>query len=213
LDLLKTDYRIIAINDGSKDNTLEQLQTFLDDDRLLIVDKQNEGHGMTLIRAYSLVVNDSTWVFQVDSDNELLPDDFPSFWRVRNDYDIIIGFRTGRRQPLGRRLISAVSRLTVAAFCGTGVSDVNCPYRLMRGSVLATMLDDIPANTFAPNVAISGLSVMYGYKIKNLPAAYQDRQTGAVSLMKWNLIRSAVLSFLQTSAVFVKAALKRRRHR
>ena len=112
-------------------------------------------------------------------------------------HDAVIGIRDGRQQPLPRKIISTVSRLVVRLFYGTGVTDVNCPFRLMRTDVLKQILTRIPENTFAPNVAISGFLALTKARVLNQPVPHSNRQTGEVSIKKWKLLKAVVKSFMQ----------------
>ena len=80
----------------------------------------------------------------------------------------------------------------------SGVTDVNCPYRLMRTSALAPLLPLLAEDTFAPNVILSGFFAQRGLRIHNLPVAYRLRRTGTLSLTKFSLWRKALKSFAQT---------------
>jgi hypothetical protein len=87
--------------------------------------------------------------------------------------------------------------LGVALFYGTGVTEVNCPFRLMRTDVLKQILRRIPENTFAPNVAISGFLMLSKAKVLNVAVPHSNRQTGEVSMKKWKLLKASIRSFLQ----------------
>ena len=200
LDTLGIRYRIRAYNDGSKDATGKILAEVADasDGRVLAVDKANSGHGPTILRGYREAAEDSDWVFQIDSDDEMGPESFPELWAKRNDYDFLVGRRDGRRQPLARKVVSFVSRLCVRLFYGKGIWDVNTPYRLMRAEVFAPFYAQIPDDTFAPNVILSGLAARHRLRLLEIPVPQHDRTTGEVSIKKWKLLKAAARSFAQT---------------
>ena len=198
LDSLGLSFRILVLNDGSKDGTQQALEAFESDDSVEVINKANSGHGPTILTGYRQAVEMAPWVFQCDSDDEMSPDSFPQLWAQRESYDALFGIRDGRAQNVGRKLISATSRWTVRLLLGTGVTDVNVPYRLIRSSVLRDIVARIPDDTFAPNVLISGDVAKAGLRIANIPVPYQDRKTGTVSIMKWKLWRMAGRSFRQT---------------
>jgi hypothetical protein len=133
----------------------------------------------------------------VDSDNEMKAEHFKKVWYERANVDAVIGIREGRHQPLPRKIVSLFSRFMVALFYGRGIIDVNCPFRLLRGDVLAPVLKHIPPNTFAPNVAISGFLVLKKLRVKNIPIPHSGRQTGEVSIKKWKLMKAVIKSFRQ----------------
>ena len=191
-------YQIIVLNDGSKDRTADELAKFSGDENVTVINKPNSGHGPTILQGYCLAVERADWVFQCDSDDEMKPQHFPGLWENRDQYDALFGYRAGRAQNLGRRLISVVSRLTVRLLFGTGVRDVNTPYRLMRATLLKAIIGQIPPDTFAPNVIISGALAKAKARIYNQPVPHEGRRTGSVSIVKWKLWTAAFKSFRQT---------------
>jgi glycosyltransferase involved in cell wall biosynthesis len=211
LDRLGISYRMIVLNDGSKDNTAAVLSRYRDNPRVNVINKKNSGHGPTILQGYQMAVQEAHWVFQVDSDNEMRAEHFKKVWHERKDVDAIIGMREGRYQPLPRKIVSLFSRLIVTLFYGRGIIDVNCPFRLLRADVLAPILKQIPPNTFAPNVAISGILVLKKMRVKNIRIPHTERQTGEVSIKKWKLMKAAMRSFLQVIMIrfdrFVKPVI------
>jgi hypothetical protein len=126
------------------------------------------------------------------------PCHFATLWRQRAGYAALLGYRAGRVQNSGRRLISAVSRLAVELLFGRGIVDVNTPYRLLRSSVLEQIIATIPADTFAPNILITGQLASSGLPVLNLPVPHEGRKSGAVSIVKWRLWMAAARSLWQT---------------
>jgi dolichol-phosphate mannosyltransferase len=191
-------FRLIALNDGSKDATRQELDLFSADDRVTVVNKENSGHGPTILQGYHMAVGLAPWVFQCDSDDEMRPEHFAGVWTQRKGVDAVFGIRGGRQQATDRRLISGVSRLLVRWLFGRGVTDVNVPYRLMRSCYLRQAIEQIPADTFAPNVIIAGAFARAGLRIANVPIPHESRKTGTVSIMKWKLWKAAGRAFRQT---------------
>jgi len=191
-------FEIHAYNDGSRDQTLNILnQLKKTNPHLVVYDKPNSGHGPTVIKGYREAV-DGEWIFQTDSDDELSPKPFETLWKQRESYDFLIGRRTGRDQPLTRRVMTHVSRLVIALLYGKGVYDVNCPYRLMRSEPFRTCFFSLPEHTFAPNVIVTGYAVMKGMACFEVDVPFRERRTGEVSIKKWRLLKAAVTSLLQT---------------
>ena len=195
---LGIDFRMLVLNDGSRDNTADALAVFHDDEKVEVIHKMNSGHGPTILVGYQHAVKVGRWVFQCDSDDEMKPDHFSALWERRGDYDALFGMRSGREQNTGRRFISASSRALVGVLFGQGIADVNTPYRLIRSKLLERIILQIPTDTFAPNVIISGALVRASSRIYNHPVPHEHRRTGTVSIVKWKLWRSVVRAFWQT---------------
>ena len=201
LDALGIDYSVHAYNDGSKDKSLPILTALAQTHPTLTVhDKTNSGHGSTILQGYRENAGRYTWLFQIDSDNEMGPECFHVLWENRKQYDFLVGIRDGRNQPLSRKIVSFVSRLCVRVFYGKGVWDVNSPYRLMRSEKFERIYNMIPADTFAPNVVISGMAARLKLRFFECPVLHENRKTGMVSIKKWKLFKAASRSFKQTIA-------------
>ena len=201
LEALGIDFQIRPYNDGSTDDTLAVLRQAAHriGKRISVRDKPNGGHGNTILTGYREAAADGfDWIFQVDSDDEMGPEQFPDLWEKRGDCDLLVGLRHGRLQILSRKIVSCISRLCVRLFYGKGIWDVNSPYRLMRVSAFRRFYEALPLSTFAPNVILSGLSARYGLRTFEMHVPQRDRATGEVSIRKWGLFKAALKSFWQT---------------
>jgi glycosyltransferase involved in cell wall biosynthesis len=194
---IKINFVIKAYNDGSKDNSLLKLKGLsIIHTELQVINKPNTGHGPTILEGYR--ESSTRWIFQVDSDNEMVADHFKSLWQIRNDYDLVIGKRAHRVSPLSRRIVTLLSELTIKVFYGFGIADVNSPYRLYRKDKFIDVYQNIPIDTFAPNVLLSGYAVKKKLKFIEIPVPTKLRETGEVSIKKLKLILVALKSFIQT---------------
>ena len=195
---LEINYQIHAYNDGSKDNSLQKLyEASLKDNRIIVHDKLNSGHGPTILGAYK-DNSESEWIFQVDSDNEMEAKYFATIWHQRGRFDFLIGKRESRVQPWPRKIISWVSRQIVWRFYNKGIWDVNSPYRLMKADLFKKSFCKISENTFAPNVIVSGIACKKRARIFECQVPHSHRQTGEVSIKKWKLFKASLRSCMQT---------------
>jgi len=198
LRALNIDFELRAYNDGSTDDTLIKLRAIVHTyPELNIIEKPNSGHGPTILKGYREA--NATYIFQVDSDNEMKAKYFEALWKERANYDFIIGRRAfSFKVPLPRRIVSFMAKKAVHFFYGRGISDVNAPYRLMKKDKFATIYAAIPANTFAPNVIISGMAIRKKLSIKDHFVPTDFRATGTVSIQRMKLLKVAMMSFRET---------------
>src|SRR5262245_23786496 len=181
LDRLGISYELRVYDDGSRDRTGELLdQVARGRASVVALHHENRGHGPTILRGYREARGD--WVFQVDGDDEMGPEAFPSVWSRREEADLVLGFRTGRQSPPSRRLVTASSRLAVRALFGAALRDVNTPYRLYHRTALVRLLGVVPLDAFAPNVILAGLAVRGGLRVVEVPVPHRERRTGVSSI-------------------------------
>ena len=195
---LGVSYEIHVYDGDSRDGTLDRIRSAMAGDaRIKLHIKPRLPHGPAILLGYRENA-DKEWIFQVDADNEMPPDDFPLLWARRAEYDLLLGRRYGGRRPFLRKVISFFSRLIVGAFYGTGIHYVNSPYRLMRTSVFRLYFDIIPSDTVAPNLILSGIACVKHWRIYEMPVAYAYRTTGAVSTNVVKLFKAVIRSLAQT---------------
>lgn len=198
LEALDVDFSIRCYNDGSRDKTGEILDTLAGSlPRLIVQNKANSGHGATIMKGYE-DASSSDWVFQIDSDNEILADQFEKLWAIKNDYDFLLGTRSHAGFPLSRRIISFIARLVIKVGFRSSIEDVNSPFRLFRSETVSPLVKRIPADTFAPNILITGLVSAHNLRVKEVAIENGLRQTGTVSIKHWRLISVALQSFRES---------------
>jgi len=199
---------MVVINDGSKDNTADKLDSIKTlYTNLTVVHQENQGHGATVLNGYRYVVKTKhKWVFQTDSDDQFVPEDFDKLWQNRKKSDFIIGFRQNRDDPLHRIIISRTVRLFNLLFFGSPILDANVPYRLMNRSYLNRLISVIPGNLFAPNIFLSILAKKDGQGLMNIPITHKKRETGSISIVKWTLIKVCLRGLKELIAFRLKLA-------
>jgi cellulose synthase/poly-beta-1,6-N-acetylglucosamine synthase-like glycosyltransferase len=76
--LSNTTFNLLVINDGSTDGTGDLLDALAKrESRLKVIHQMNGGHGNAVLNGYRMaLMHHPDFVFQVDSDDQFLPEDF-----------------------------------------------------------------------------------------------------------------------------------------
>ena len=205
LDSVNLNYEILIIDDGSSDATISIVERYGDNQNIQAIIKQNEGHGPTILAGYKRAVGIAEWVFQADSDNEISPNQFSALWSRRQGQDAVIAWRQGRNQTTVRRLVTFFARVTTKVLFRCHLRDVNIPFRLIRSETLTILLEKIPSDTFAPNIALSGALSLMNYQVEECPVIFNERIVGESSLSNLGAVRKggrALLELIKISKVF-----------
>lgn len=205
LDSVNLNYEILIIDDGSSDATISIVERYGDNQNIQMIIKQNEGHGPTILAGYKRAVGIAEWVFQADSDNEISPNQFSALWSRRQGQDAVIAWRQGRDQTTVRRLVTFFARVTTKVLFRCHLRDVNIPFRLIRSETLTILLEKIPSDTFAPNIALSGALSLMNYQVEECPVVFNERIVGESSLSNLGAVRKggrALLELIKISRVF-----------
>ena len=192
-------------DDGSRDASAAILADYATkDSRVVVHHKANTGHGMTVLQGYRENIGCFSWLLQIDSDDEMGPEEFKTLWTMRQNFDFLIGIRTGRRQTLSRKLVSWGAQLVVRTCFNGGIHDVNCPYRLLRCEAFAPLIARMPVGTYSPNLIISGWAMTARLRCYQLPVQHWGRSTGVVTLRNWKLLKTTLLSIIQLAVFAVR---------
>lgn len=192
--------RLIVINDGSRDKTGAILDSIKERyPKLMVVHQPNGGHGNAVVNGYrQAVALDSEYVFQTDSDDQFVTDDFTKLWAKRDQSPFVLGYREVRHDDTMRLLITRILRSSIALIYGTYIKDSNIPFRLIRGSFLKKLLAQLPTPTpFAPNIFLAVMAKKAGNQLFDIPIVHKERETGTVSIMNWKLLKVCIQSFME----------------
>jgi glycosyltransferase involved in cell wall biosynthesis len=184
--------RLLAVNDGSRDDTLSilrKLQTQFPD-QLLILDKPNSGHGRSCRVGYEAALQkEAPWILQIDSDGQCDPAFFPLFWAKRNQADCIFGIRVTRDDGIVRKLVSRTASVLTSIMTGQNLKDANVPYRLVKRAALKKALPSVPKDFDIQNIALTlALKRDSTLRWNYVPIRFRARQGGTNSI---NLLKIA----------------------
>ena len=178
------DSRLVVINDGSRDETLIKLNRLKENhEKLIVMDKPNEGHGPTLIRGYRYAISSGAdYIFQTDSDGQTNPDEFESFWKLRHEYDGVFGYRKVRGDGKMRKFVESVLVILLRIVFGVKVKDANAPFRLLNASVLNKYIARLTDDFNLPNVMITTYFAYYRENMIFKEITFQARSKGKNSI-------------------------------
>jgi len=191
-------FKIIVVNDGSKDSTGKLLDELISQiPNLKVIHQVNAGHGMAVVNGYKHAIElQPEYVFQTDSDDQFLVSDFGKLWERRLESKFILGFRQVRHDAPFRLFITKILKYSLIIIYGTNIADANIPYRLIEGGFLKKLINSLPNQTpFAPNIFLSVMAKKAGQDVMNIPIEHIERQTGEVSIRHFKLLKVCWQSF------------------
>jgi glycosyltransferase involved in cell wall biosynthesis len=130
---ISADYEIIVVNDGSPDHTGELLEELMRRyPRLRVVThEKNRGYGGALRSGFTQATRDL--VFYTDGDAQYDPRELELLVaQLRDDADMVQGYKIQRNDPVERKLIGKVYHLLVNFLFDLRMRDVDCDFRLIR---------------------------------------------------------------------------------
>ena len=176
---------IIAVDDCSKDNSLNLLKKYESENKIrLFIHEKNQGKGAAIRTAMSNATGDYV-VFQ-DADLEYEPQDLLKMldYAVQNNVDVLYGSRfLGKKtSPLGKTHYFVNAGLTTLSnlFTGLKLTDMETCYKMFKGEVLKEI--NIEENRFGlePEITAKAARICAekNLTIKEIPINYNPRKYG-----------------------------------
>jgi len=183
---------VIAVDDGSKDSTFATLTEEAGKWPAVRIVRlpRNRGQAVALWRGFEQVR--APWIATLDGDGQNPPSEMARLWERRHEADMLVGARQGRKDSLGRKIMSRIANGVRRTLLGDGVSDSGCALRLFRREVRASLPPLRTLYSFIPACAVSG-----GWKVREVPVAHRPRVSGTAN---YSFRVMAIMPFLDTLA-------------
>jgi glycosyltransferase involved in cell wall biosynthesis len=198
VDKLPCQFRIIYINDGSRDHTQERLTGYASrDTRVTVVElSRNFGHQSALCAG--LDIADGDVVISMDGDGQNPPGLIPEMLSLnQNGYDIVLMQRLERiKMPVFKRVTSATFYWVINRLSNTPIIHGAADFRLM-GRIAVQALRQMPEY----HRFLRGMVTWMGFKTAILPYETVERLAGEskYSIKKMvKLALDAIFSFSLT---------------
>lgn len=129
---LKESWELILVNDGSTDNSLNEILS-IKDKRVVLVDlKKNYGQAVAMDAGFRYAKGEI--IISIDADLQNDPADIPKLLEKleKDNLDVVAGWRYQRKDPAWMLVVTRSARLLRGMFASDGVHDSGCTLRVYR---------------------------------------------------------------------------------
>jgi glycosyltransferase involved in cell wall biosynthesis len=168
-------YEIVAVDDGSRDETFARLEQLATEDFRLKLVKLRRNFGQTAAMAAGFDHAAGEVVVAIDGDLQNDPDDIPALLaKIDEGYDVVSGWRRQRNgDGLRRTVPSRIANRLIGLVTGVRLHDYGCTLKAYRADVLEETRLYGEMHRFLPALAHQA-----GARITELPVRHQARQVG-----------------------------------
>jgi glycosyltransferase involved in cell wall biosynthesis len=175
LDPLLRRFEIIAVNDGSRDRSLERLRAaaLLRPEVKIVNFRRNYGQTAAIMAGIDHASGEI--IVAIDADLQNDPDDIPALLaRLDEGFDVVSGWRQQRRDaPIRRNLVSRIANRLISRISGVALSDYGCTLKAYRREVIKDVRLYGEMHRFIPIYA-----AWQGARVTELPVRHHARQYG-----------------------------------
>jgi glycosyltransferase involved in cell wall biosynthesis len=188
-------YEVVAVDDGSRDRSLEILQQSREKHPNLRVLTFDKNHGQTAALDAAWRAARGKYVVSLDADLQNDPADIPAMMRKLESggADMVIGVRVNRQDTWGRKFQSRIGNGVRNWITGDRITDTGCSLKLVRRQAIDRVALFTGMHRFLPT-----LVRLQGYKVVEMPVNHRARRYG---VSKYGAMNRAMRGLVDCLAV------------
>ncbi|MEM4625684.1 MAG: glycosyltransferase family 2 protein [Candidatus Pacearchaeota archaeon] len=131
------DYEIIYVNDGSTDNTLDELKKL----KKVVIVNLNRNYGQATALDAGFKVAQGDIIISMDGDRQNDPKDIPLMIKKlkSENLDVVCGWRKNRKDKHGIRILTRIGHLLRRILIKDKVHDTGCTLRVYRKEAVKSL--------------------------------------------------------------------------
>jgi glycosyltransferase involved in cell wall biosynthesis len=174
VDPLERDWEAVFVDDGSVDGSfaaLTRLHQGNENVRVVRL-RRNFGKAAALATGFAQARGDT--VVTIDADLQDDPSEIPKLLvKLDEGFDLVSGWKTRRRDPLRRRVLSRIFNWVTGRVSGLRLHDMNCGLKAYRAEVVKGLPLYGELHRFIPVLAH-----YRGFRVAELPVNHRPREHG-----------------------------------
>jgi glycosyltransferase involved in cell wall biosynthesis len=169
-------WELLLVDDGSTDGTADAVRELTGRDRRIKLIRLGRNYGQATALQAGFDAAMGPIVVSLDGDLQNDPADIPALVHTlkEQDYDLVAGYRVGRRDPTHRRVPSAIANAIVRMLTGVQIRDTGCTLRAYRRELLQGLHLYSDLHRFLPAVAVA----VRGARVTEMPVRHLPRFSG-----------------------------------
>ena len=174
LDPLGQEWEAVFVDDGSLDGSFAALTRLHDANENIRVVRLRRNFGKAAALAAGFGQARGEIVVTIDADLQDDPAEIPRLLvKLDEGFDLVSGWKTRRRDPLRRRVLSRIFNWVTGRMSGLRLHDMNCGLKAYRAEVVRGMPLYGELHRFIPVLA-----QYRGFRVAELPVNHRPREHG-----------------------------------
>ena len=181
IDKSKIPATILFVNDGSKDSSLQIIKEICLRNSAFNYLNFDKNYGLSAAIKAGFDHSESTLVGYIDSDLQTSPNDFSLLLEYIDDYDLVTGVRSNRKDNFIKNLSSKFDNIIRRSFTHDGMDDTGCPLKILKTDYAKRIPMFQGLHRFLP-----AMILLQNGKIKQVSVQHFPRIAGEGKFGVWN---------------------------
>ncbi len=193
--LKKSDYEIIFVNDGSTDNTKDELIK-IKDKRVSVI-HLNERSGQSFALFTGLKNAKNKVIATLDADLQDNPEEIPRLLKKLNGgYDLVCGWRHKRNDNFVKKVSTKIGDYINNSFLDIELHDNNCPLKVFKKECMENIIFFRNIHRFIPILARMQGHKICEEKVEHYPRIHGKSKYGIHNRIFGNLKTLFIIKFM-----------------
>lgn len=180
-------WEIIVVDDGSRDKTKEIIKGFMYDNRISLVEnEQNRGKGYSVKKG--ILSAKGKFILFSDADLSTPIEEIDKlFFYLKSGYDIAIGSRGLEESKIivpqfwVRQTMGKIFNFIIRFFIFPGIKDTQCGFKLFKGQVAKKVFSILKIKGFAFDVEVLYIAKNLNLKVREVPIKWYNSPKSKVN--------------------------------
>ena len=181
MDVIEREYEIIFVDDGSTDNTFNELQKLHEKNKKVKIIKFRKNFGQSAALKAGFDYSKGDIIITMDADLQNDPHDIPKLLEKIKDYDCISGWRHDRKDSVFKKIPSKISNWLHRKLTGVDIHDSGCTLKAYKKEAIKNLELYGETHRYIP-----AMLSWQGYKIGEVKVTHHKRKYGKT---KYNYTR------------------------
>lgn len=173
--------QVLFINDGSQDDSLKIIRDIHNANPLFSYISFDKNYGLSTAIKAGFDYADTKWIGYIDADLQTTPEDFNILADYCEEYDLVTGVRTGRKDSFTKNMSSTIANSIRRSFTHDEMDDTGCPLKIIKADKAKKIPMFNGLHRFLP-----AMILLQKGKIIQIPVRAYPRIAGKSNFHLWN---------------------------
>ena len=181
LNIASVPSKVLFVNDGSKDKSQELIELICNRNEAFEYITFKANRGLSAAIKAGIDYSETELVGYIDSDLQTSPEDFNSLLEHIEDYELVTGVRSNRKDSFVKNMSSRIANGIRRAFTKDGMDDTGCPLKIIKTDYAKRIPMFRGLHRFLP-----AMIMLQNGRVLQVPGRHFPRVAGTAKFGLWN---------------------------